>query len=94
MVVACAAFVLHLPTARSLKDKRSSLSRLKARVRDKFNVSVAEVDDLDLWGSATLGVVVVTTDSAHAHRVLERVARLIEDIRLDVELLDYRIEML
>lgn len=84
---------LHVADAASLKDKRSVVKRLVSRVRTKFNVAVAEVDTHDAWRTITLGVACVSTDRAHAHRVLEKVARAIESERVDAEMMDYRIEM-
>ena len=62
----------HFPFAQSLKDKRMILRGVKDRAK-KFNVSVAEVDHHDLWQRATLAVVAVATDGAHAERELQAV---------------------
>ena len=48
---------IHLPGAGSLKDKRQVLRSLKDRLREHYNVSVAEVDHQDLWQRITLGIV-------------------------------------
>ena len=68
---------VHLPFAQSLKDKRMILRGVKDRAK-KFNVSVAEVDHHDLWQRATLAVVVVATDGAHAEKELQAVVNEIE----------------
>jgi len=93
MVVGLATVTLELPAADSLKAKRSVVRRVTARVRDRFNVAVAEVDDLDAWQRATLGLAAVSTDGAHARSMLEKAVRFIEDERLDLVLLDYRVEL-
>jgi len=67
MVVGLVSIELHLPAARSLKDKRMVLQSLKGRLR-KFNVAIAEIDDHDLWQRAALGVVTIATSRAHADR--------------------------
>jgi uncharacterized protein YlxP (DUF503 family) len=67
----------HFPVAQSLKDKRMILRGVKDRTK-KFNVSVAEVDHHDLWQRATLAVVAVATDGAHAERELQAVVDEIE----------------
>jgi uncharacterized protein YlxP (DUF503 family) len=67
----------HFPFAQSLKDKRMILRGVKDRTK-KFNVSVAEVDHHDLWQRATLAVVAVATDGAHAERELQAVVDEIE----------------
>jgi uncharacterized protein YlxP (DUF503 family) len=85
---------LRLPGNGSLKDKRRVVKSIVARVTRQFNVSVAEVDDQDVWQRAVLGVACVSASASYAHGQLERVVRWIENQRLDVELLDYEIEML
>jgi uncharacterized protein YlxP (DUF503 family) len=77
MAVVLLSVELHLPFAQSLKDKRMILRGVKDRAK-KFNVSVAEVDHQDLWQRATLEVVTVATDGAHAERELQAVVNEIE----------------
>ena len=60
-----------LPGLGSLKQKRSSLKSLAARLHREFNVSAAEVGLHDVWQSSTLGVAVVSTAADHGERVLE-----------------------
>ena len=85
---------LRLPGNGSLKGKRRVIKSIVTRITREFNVSVAEVDDQDLWQRAVLGVACVSSSASYAHGQLERVVRWIEEQRFDVELLDYVIEML
>ncbi len=85
---------LQLPGNTSLKGKRSVLKSIVTRVGREFNVSIAEVDDQDVWQRAVLGVGVVSNSAAYAHRQLERVVEWIESNRPDTVLLGYSIEML
>jgi len=85
---------LRLPENLSLKGKRRVLKSITAQVRNKFNVSVAEVDDHDLWQLATLGICCVTNDSRHTNDVLSKIADFIIGSRFAVEILDYEIEIL
>ena len=62
-----------LGNSHSLKEKRMVLKSLKDRVHDRFNVSIAEVDDQDLWQKVSLGVAVVSTETKHALSVLKEV---------------------
>jgi uncharacterized protein len=94
MVIGCCTIELHLPGAFSLKDKRSVLKSVIHRVRREFNVSIAEVDHQDALRSALLGVVTVSNDAAYAHGQLTHVVSWIERQRLDLELVDYQIEIL
>jgi len=55
---------VHIPQSESLKEKRSVIKGLKQRIRNTFNVSIAEVDFLDKWQRAAFGIGIVCTDSA------------------------------
>ena len=79
--------------ADSLKDKRQAIKSLVARVRNKFNVSIAEVDELDAWRRATLGVTVVSNSAVFATQVLQKVIDYIDN-DANVVLDDYGIEMI
>ncbi len=70
------------------------LKSITSRVANKFNVSVAEVDDNDTWQLATLGISCVSNDKRHANEILSRVADYISDARFEVEILDYKIEII
>jgi uncharacterized protein YlxP (DUF503 family) len=83
-----------IPENGSLKDKRRVLKSITSRVANKFNVSVAEVDDNDLWQVATIGISCVSNDKRHANEVLSKVVDYINNDRLEVEMLDYNIEIL
>ncbi len=85
---------LHLPDSASLKDKRHVSRSLTTRIRNTFNVSVAEIEDHDLWQRLTLGVCCVSTDAAHANEIVSKVVEFIEDSRRDLELLDYETEII
>ena len=84
---------LSIDQADSLKDKRQVVKSLLAHLRQKFNVSAAEVDELDIWRRATLGVCVVSNEAKFANQVLNKVADHVEaDYRVVLD--HYSIEML
>lgn len=85
---------LLLPENHSLKGKRQVIKSITARVRDRFNVSVAELEDHDRWQVATLGVSCISSHGRQASQVLNRVAEFIAHSRWEAELLDYEIEIL
>jgi len=92
LVVATVRAELHIPDANSLKAKRSVITALKSRLRAKFNISVAEVDHLDLWQRAAIGVAFVTNDRRYADEVLSKVvSQIASEPRL--ALLDYQIDL-
>jgi hypothetical protein len=94
MVIGVCTLELNIPAAASLKDKRQVVKSLIARLRNEFNVAVAEVDRLDSWQSAVVGVVTVSGDPEYAHGLLNRVVVWIERSRLDCDLVDYEIELI
>ncbi len=70
------------------------MKSITTRVRSKFNVSVAEVDDHNLWQLATLGVCCVSNNKRYTNEVLSKVVDFIIDSHFDVEIVDYEIELI
>ena len=93
MTVGVCRVVLRLPENGSLKGKRQLVRSLTTRLRNKFNVAVAEVGDNDRWQIATIGVTCVSNDARHAQEMLDHVVTFIQRTRLDAELLDSEIEV-
>ena len=85
---------LRLPENLSLKGKRRVLKSIITQVGNKFNVSVAEVDDQDLWQLATLGICYVSNNKRYTNQVLSKVVDFVANRRFEVEMLDYEIEIL
>ena len=85
---------LRLPENASLKDKRRVLKSITSRVRSKFNVSIAEVDNQELWQLATLGICFVSNDKRYTNEVLSKVVDFVANGRFEVEILNYEIELL
>lgn len=92
MVVGLANIDIHIPESGSLKSKRHLLKGIKDRVKNKFNVSIAEVEHNDLWQRTTIGVAVVANDRKFANQVLSKV---VEHINKEngLQILDYSIEI-
>ena len=94
MIVGAAAVEIHIHGSQSLKQKRGVVRSIAQRVRNRFNVSVAEVGGQDTWQRAVLGLSAAGSDATTLRRVLERALDFIEDLHLaevvgrDVELLD------
>ncbi len=93
MYVGVCSIEMHIPESGSLKTKRQSLRSLKDRIRSKFNVSVAEVDDQDLWQKACIAVAAVSNDKSHLNQTMDHVVNLVRAVP-EVSLLDYHIEIL
>ena len=94
MTVGMCKIGLRIPENLSLKGKRQVVKSVVARIRNKFDVAVAEVDDNDLWQVATIGVCCVSNDKRHANQILSRVVDFVVNSHFDVEILDYEIEII
>ena len=85
---------MFLPDSQSLKAKRQISRSVVARIRNQFNVTVAEADDNDLWQRLTLGVCCLSNDTKHANEILSNVVAFVEKSRDDLELLNYETEII
>lgn len=80
MFVTVARVTLQIPESGSLKAKRQVLRRITDRVKARFNVSVAEVDDNDLWQKAQLALAVVGNERRHVGEQMDKVLHFIEEL--------------
>jgi uncharacterized protein YlxP (DUF503 family) len=92
MIVGVCSIELRLRESRSLKEKRQVLKSIITRVKNNFNVSIAEVDYHDKWQRAVLGIAVVSTAQDHANGTLSKVVNFVESMYI-ADLLDYHIEL-
>ncbi len=93
MQVAVAVFELHIPHARSLKEKRAVVRSVRARIRSRFEMSVAEVGLLDLHQRARLAAAMVGSDGAPLEPLFEEVARALE-VESDAALVSWNVEVI
>ncbi len=82
MTVGIARLTFFIPDSHSLKEKRMVLRRVKDRVRQKFNVAVAEVEENDVWQRAVVGLALVGNDRRFVETALDEVVRF---VRAEVE---------
>lgn len=93
MLVGICQIEIFIPESGSLKSKRFILSSMKARLRNKFNISIAEVDDNEKWQRATLGVAVVSNERRFIEQVVSQVINTIEADD-QIELTRHQLEIL
>jgi len=86
MVIGVCQVELLIAEASSIKDKRRVVRSVVQRLRSKFNVAVAEVEGLDSWYSARLGIVCVSNESSHAASMISSVLAWLEAERMDAEI--------
>jgi uncharacterized protein YlxP (DUF503 family) len=94
MHVGVARVALHLAENSSLKGKRTVVKSVIQRVRNRFNVGIAEIDTQDAWEMITLGVVCVSDDPRHSNEMLSKVVAFIESERLDAEVGEVDLELI
>jgi uncharacterized protein YlxP (DUF503 family) len=87
MLAALCRYDLRIPGCSSLKEKRHVVKTLTASLRQRFNVSVAEVDHHDLWQRTAIAVSAVAPDGYHLKRVMHEVGRHVDGFP-PVELID------
>ncbi|ADO73950.1 DUF503 domain-containing protein [Stigmatella aurantiaca] len=80
MFVCVARLTLQIPESGSLKAKRQVLRRVTDRVKARFNVAVAEVDDQDLWQKASLALAVVGNERRHVDEQMEKIIHFVEEM--------------
>ena len=92
MIVGAAVVEICVHGSRSLKQKRGVVRSISQRVRNRFNLSVAEVGGWDRWQFAVLGLSAMGSDAVVVRRVLERALEFIEDLHL-AEVLNTDVEI-
>ena len=85
---------IRFPGCTSLKQKRSRMKPLIARLQREFNISVAEVDYHDEWQDALIACVFVSNDNGHTQRSLQKIVNWIDNTWRDVDLVNEQIEII
>ncbi|MAP39934.1 MAG: hypothetical protein BZY67_00750 [SAR202 cluster bacterium Io17-Chloro-G1] len=94
MNVGVCKLTLRLPENQDLKGKRRVVKSLCDRIRFKFNVTIAEVDNNDKWQVATLGIACVSNSNRQVAQALDQVIFYIEESRVDLEMVECEVEAL
>ena len=93
MIVGAALIEIHVHGSRSLKQKRGVVRSIVQRVRNRFNLAVAEVGGQGTWQRASLALAAVGSDERLLRSALERAVDFIEQLHL-AEVLGSEIEIL
>ena len=93
MAIGLLTLHLRLPGCGSLKEKRSRLKPLLARLHREFNISAAEVDLLDVWQESVVACAVVSNDARHNDRLLQKIVDWVERDWPDVDVIAEQLEM-
>jgi uncharacterized protein YlxP (DUF503 family) len=92
MIVETVIITLNAPWVRSLKEKRMEVKSLIAKIKNKFNVSIAEVDEQDTHRTIVLGLACVSTTVSHADSMIDTILSFIEN-NTDADIIDLQREV-
>ncbi len=93
MVIGIVRITLVIHDCQSLKDKRQVLKSIMEKVKGRFNVSISEVGDNDLWQRAAIGIAAVGTDGAFVNSVIDKTVFFIEGL-YTAEIIDRQMELI
>lgn len=93
MVIALLTIEILVPTSGSLKEKRGIIKRIKDRARNKFNISVAEVDFQDKWQRSKIAFAMVSSDRKRAEETMQKLFQTL-DSDYGFEIVHYNFEYL
>lgn len=94
MALGVLTLYLYLPGCSSLKEKRSRIKPIISRLHREFNISVAEVDEQDIWQNAVIACAMISNDSGQTQRALQKVVVWLEKNWLDAEVVNDTIELI
>jgi uncharacterized protein YlxP (DUF503 family) len=92
MFVGIGKVEIFLPGLNSLKSKRRIVNSIKGKIRSKFNVGVSEIDFLDKWQRALIGIVGVSNDSKFLQSSFNKILDQMKEFR-DISILDWSIKI-
>lgn len=93
MIIATCTISMRASWVHSLKEKRMIVKSLCSKVRNKFNVSIAEIDMQDIHQSIVIGSAAIAGDSAHADSIIDNVINFIESVT-DAEIISVERELI
>ena len=93
MKIAAITFRLHAPWVHSLKEKRSIVKSLIAKLQNRYHVSAAEIDEQDTHQTIVIGVAAVVPHNAMADSLMEEISRFVEE-NCEAEIVDEEREIL
>lgn len=92
MLIGVCEISLYLPNSHSLKDKRSILISYQNYLRKKYNISISEIDQRNLWKKSTIGIVSINSNRMVIARLFEKIKKDTEN-QADIQLIDYTVSI-
>jgi uncharacterized protein YlxP (DUF503 family) len=90
MFIGSIVFEIHIPYSQSLKEKRTVIRSLKEKLRNKFNVSVSEVGEMDKHQKSVVAVVLVGADQGHIEKSMDSIINFVEVNYPEIYIQTYR----
>ncbi|MCX6004197.1 MAG: DUF503 domain-containing protein [Chloroflexi bacterium] len=84
---------IHIPESQCLKDKRHIVKSLVSRLKKQFNISIAEVDDHDLWQMTTIGIACVSNHNSQVDEIINSVISTVNRDYPTIEIVEKEIEI-
>lgn len=94
MAIGLLTLQVQFPGCKSLKEKRSRLKPLIARLHREFNISIAEMDHQDAWGKYILGCTLISNDTGFTQRSLQSIVHWLNKNWPDILLVEDQIEII
>ena len=93
MIIGSISVKLYAPWVHSLKEKRMIVKSITSKIRNKFNVSISEIDEQDTHKTIVIGICLVTTETSYANSVLDKVLDFIE-FNTEANIVESKIEII
>ena len=93
MIVGVSSIEIFFPENHSLKDKRQAIKRIVEKTRAKFNISIMEIEQTNLWQKASIGFAVIGVKKDHVNIAIENICKYIESLYVG-EIIDTRTEII
>lgn len=94
MIIGTCIYDIHIYCSQSLKDKRRILKSVIDRIKNKFNVSIAEIDHQDSWDHAVIGIAVVSNHTTHVNQMLNNITHFLENSDNEIEITHVTMEII
>ena len=91
MIVGVLTVEIFIPSSGSLKEKRFVLKSLKDRLKNKYNISVAEIDFQDKWQRSIIGIAAIGNEQSHVQQYLQQIFQYMDNSEF-YEIISYQFD--
>ncbi len=91
MIIGYLFLDIHFPYCHSLKEKRKRLKSIKERIKNKYNIALAELEYQNKWQRTKIGIVTINNEKRVIESVFQKIIQESDD-NIDGEIIDYKIQ--